>query len=384
MTENDLQSVLGQVDVITSAKELITKPGCRSVVIEGPSGSGKTWIADEVAKSIPDTTPLFAVGDPIRHAEDFAAFEGLTRKRTGLEKMAVDGARVAAGAGSFLTGFGTLGAKVFDWALSASSAIKSANAPELTEDEWKWLGKLRRMSNGKPVVLVADNIHWWDLASFRLLEKLSENRDWKDHPFISDFKIIVVRTVDPSQIDHLARPFMQWLDRVRPPSVTTERCSEEQFRAAIQFFGASIRISPKTLSELYSISGGNLKLAKLIAAALSDGFSADDMATEAASMGLLRTLLAERFKSRDQKIESVLATLKSAALIGIYFYRSEATCLASKEIDQADVKGKPRRCRPLSNCCHTKPRWIDGKKWHGIGSIYSMIFRGYPFEKKAC
>ncbi len=337
-TKNELESVLGQDVVIANAKTLLQDPVCRAIVIEGPAGSGKTWIADEVAKSIPDTTPLFAAGDAVRRAEDFAPFEGLTRKLTGLEKMAVDGARVAVGAGSFLTGFGTLGSKVFDWAISASSALKSANAAEFSEEEWRWLGKLRRMSSGRPVVLVADNIHWWDLASFRFLEKLSESRDWKDHPFISDLKMIVVRTVDPSQTDHLNKPFKQWFERVRPPYVAVEKCSKKQFAEAIKSFGTDAKIAPRTLSELFSISAGNLKLAKLISAALSDGSSADDIATEAASVGLLRTLLAERFKSRDQKFESVLATLKSAALIGIYFYKSEATCLTSKDRDDDDVK----------------------------------------------
>lgn len=340
VTESDLKTILKHDVLAKEAVQALKDPKCRAIVLEGPSGSGKTWIADEIANSLPNVTPLFAVGDSVRRAENFAPFEGLTRKRSGLEKMAVDGVRVAAGAGSFFSGFGTLGATVFDWAVSASKSLKSSALAHFSEEEWKWLGKLRRMSKGNPVVLIVDNVHWWDEASFGLVRKLTEALDWSEDTFLESLKIIVVRTVDPSQTDYLAKQFRQWVEFAGTKCFTLEKCSEDQFAAAITIFGAHQKIAQTTLSELYSISAGNLKLAKLISASLIEGSDAEEIATDAASMGLLRALLSERFKSRDKHVEDVLATLKSAALIGVYFYRAEASCLTSKDEDQSDVKGR--------------------------------------------
>ena len=340
VTKSDLKKVLGHDILVTKAIRRLEEPNCRTVVLEGPSGSGKTWVASEIVDVIPGVTPLFAVGDSVRRAEKYAPFEGLTRKRTGLEKIAVDGARVAAGAGSFVSGFGTLGATVFDWVVSASSSFRSSSLVNFNEEEWKWLGKLRRMSRGNPVILIADNVHWWDKESFELLSKLSETRDWSEDSFLASLKTIAVRTIDPSQTDYLAKPFRRWIDLAKPERIIFERCTKDQFGAAIAFFGADQNVAEKTLSELYCISAGNLKLAKLIAASLMRGSKAERIATNAASVGLLRTILSERFRTRDKHVEEVMATLKSAALIGVFFYRAEARCLASKDEERDEIKGR--------------------------------------------
>lgn len=357
VTESDLKSVLGHDLIISQAVQNLEEASCRTVVLEGPSGSGKSWVAAEIASALPEVTPLFAVGDAIRRSEKYAPFESLTRKRSGLEKIAVDGARVAAGAGSFISGFGTLGATVFDWVVSASSSFRSSGFADFTEEEWKWLGKIRRMSRGNPVALVADNLHWWDAASFEFLKKLSESREWGVDPFLENLKIIAVRTVDPSQTDYLGKTFGQWVALAKPKRISFDKCAKDQFAIAVGFFGAKQEIAEETLSELYSISGGNLKLAKLIAASLMSGSNAAQIASDAASVGLLRTVLSERFRTRDQHVEDVLATLKSAALIGVFFYRAEASCLASKEDDQDDIKVR------LESAQATGLIEIDGDKY---------------------
>ncbi len=182
--KGDLETVLGHDALRRVAGANLNDLKTRCIVLDGPSGAGKTWLATKIGGDLTNMTSLFAVGDMVRRSEEFAPFESLTRNRSGLEKVVVQGGRVAAGAGSFLSGFGTLGATVFDWAVSASKALIPSSFADFSEDEWKWLGTLRRMSRGKPVVLIADNIHWWDQASFGLLQKLSEARDWQEDPFL--------------------------------------------------------------------------------------------------------------------------------------------------------------------------------------------------------
>lgn len=353
----DLEQVLGHDTPRREAIEYLRDPNTRSIVIDGPSGTGKTWLAAEIASDLTEKTSLFAVGDAVRRAEEFAPFESLTRNRSGLEKVVVQGGRVVAGAGSFLSGFGTLGATVFDWAVSASKALIPSSFADFSEEEWKWLGKLRRMSRGRPVVLIADNIHWWDKASFGLLQKLSETRDWEEDPFLAGLKLIVVRTMDPSQTDYLGKNFDRWFERVRPARIELEKCDLDQFAKAISLFGVNYQIDEGTLNDLYALSAGNLKLAKLVSQSLIDGSSAQKIAEDAVSLGLLRTLLSERFKARDGRVEEVLSTLKSAALIGVYFYRAEASCLASKNEDQDDIRAR------LENAQATGLIDIDGDRY---------------------
>lgn len=336
----DLEIVLGHDALRQEGVSSLEEPNTRCIVLDGPSGCGKTWLATEIGSDLAEMTSLFAVGDAVRRSEDFAPFESLTRNRSGLEKIAVQGGRVVAGAGSFLSGFGTLGATVFDWAVSASKATVPSSFADFSEEEWKWLGKLRRMSRGKPTVLIADNIHWWDESSFRLLKKLSEARDWREDAFLDGLKLIVVRTTDPSQTDYLGKDFDRWLERIQPVHLQLAKCDLNQFEEALLAFGVQPEIDSQTLKDLYDLSAGNLKLAKLVSQSLLDGSNAQQLAEDAASVGLLRTLLSERFKSRDGKVEEVLSTLKSAALIGVYFYRAEASCLASKNEDQSDVRAR--------------------------------------------
>ena len=354
---DDLERVLGHDRLRRDGEAYLAEQKRRCLVLDGPSGSGKTWLASQIGASLSDATSLFAVGDALRRSEDFAPFECLTRNRSGLEQVVVQGGRVVAGAGSFLSGFGALGATVFDWAVNASKALIPSSFEDFTEDEWKWLGKLRRMSRGKPVVLIADNIHWWDEASFTLLKKLSEVRDWQEEAFLASLKLIVVRTTDPGQTDYLGKDFDRWSERVDPARIELKKCTLDQFAEAISCFGARTEFDQSILKDLYDLSAGNLKLAKLLAQSLLDGSNAQQLAEDAASVGLLRTLLSERFKTRDGKVEEVLSTLKSAALIGVYFYRAEATCLASKNEDDSDVRAR------LEHAQATGLIEIDGDKY---------------------
>lgn len=341
----NLESILGHDKLRREGVSYLAKSKTRCLVLDGPSGSGKTWLASDIASDVVAATPLFAVGDAVRRSEDFAPFESLTRNRSGLEKVVVQGGRVVAGAGSFLSGFGTLGATVFDWAVNASKALTPSNSADFSEEEWKWLGKIRRMSRGRTVVLVADNIHWWDDASFALLKKLSEARDWEEDAFLAKLKMIVVKTTDPAQMDYLGKDFERWVERVRPERIELDKCNEGRFEESLRCFGVEARIDAPILKDLYDLSAGNLKLAKLVSQTLLDGSNAQQLAEDAATMGLLKTLLTERFKSREGKVEEVLSTLKSAALIGVYFYRAEANCLASKNEDQADIRARLEQAR---------------------------------------
>ena len=195
---------------------------------------------------------------------------------------------------SFLSGFGTLGATVFDWAVNASKALTPSNSADFSEEEWKWLGRIRRMSRGRTVVLVADNIHWWDDASFALLKKLGEARDWEEDAFLAKLKMIVVKTTDPTQMDYLGKDFDRWVERVRPERIELEKCNEGKFEEALRCFGVEARIDAPILKVLYDLSAGNLKLAKLVSQSLLDGSNAQQLAEDAASMGLLKTLLTVR------------------------------------------------------------------------------------------
>ena len=353
----DLERVLGHDTFRHQGVAHLTDRKNRCLVLDGPSGCGKTWLASGIGGDLQDAISLFAIGDGVRRSEDFAPFESLTRNRAGLEKVVVQGGRVVAGAGSFLSGFGTLGATIFDWAVNASKALIPSSFADFSEEEWKWLGKLRRMSRGNPVVLIADNIHWWDEASFSLLQKLSESRDWKEDAFLASLKLIIVRTTDPSQTDYLGKDFDRWFKRVRPARVQLQKCNLEQFKEAISCFGVKSQIDQTTLKDIHDLSAGNLKLAKLVSQSLLDGSNAQQLSEDAASMGLLRTLLSERFKARDGKVEEVLSTLKNAALIGIYFYRAEISCLVSKNKGQADIRAR------LENAHATGLIDIDGDKY---------------------
>ncbi|MBB1485788.1 hypothetical protein [Oceanospirillum sediminis] len=155
--------------------------------------------------------------------------------------------------------------------------------------------------------------------------------------FPSNIKFIIIRTIDPAQSDKTSKAFTQWVISKKPDIIETYKCSKEQFSTALKSFGVNSYIPPCILQDLYSISSGNLKLAKLIAGAISDGADAEFFSKEIVRLGLLRTLLTERFKHRDENIEIVLATLKSAALIGMCFDKSEAACLISKKNDNSNI-----------------------------------------------
>ena len=340
-----LENILGQDTFILEVLSSLGKEAIGTVLIQGPSGSGKTWMASQIAAQMPEHFALVASGDLVRISEPFGPFDRLTESRGRLESMAVDGVRVAAGVGSTLAGFGGLGSKVFDWMVSASSTLKNSQGENLNEIERKWLNKVRRLSKGRPVVLIADNIHWWDEASLLLLEKLSDKRAWPEDSFVSQLKLIVVRTIDPSQKDHSATHVTRWTERLAIPIFDWVKCTPEQFGAALREFGDDTVISETLVQKLFLISSGNLKLAQLIAGAIADGIKADELLEEANSLGLLRSLLAERFKDRDETIEQIFSTLKSAALIGMFFYRAEAACLSSKKSDEVEVNGNLNRAR---------------------------------------
>jgi AAA ATPase domain len=335
----NLWQVLGYDEVVAKIAATLHKgPGL--CVLEGPPGVGKSWLANDIGTLWEGDKgkTVLAEGDRLnsdRFLYPFnAAMGGLPREWRAIRPAVASAVRTAE---TLLVGTGGL----FTTTVEAAAAVQKSRRGRrakyvLEENEQAALARMERLARKRPLLFIADNLHWWDAKSLNFLARLNDPKMWDGFPFLRELRILAVQTPEPYQsvLNRDARDVLLAAS-VAPPFLL-EHIQRQNFENVLMALAEIPRPADKVTDDIYKLSGGNLVFAKRCADRLVDG---DTELISAASdaEAFLRKLLVDRIQSLGDLGKQAVSLLQVAAVLGLRFRRDEASCASGVE-DGEDLR----------------------------------------------
>lgn len=335
--------VLGHDQIAASIARTVHE-GNEISVIQGPPGVGKSWLANGVGALWEEGggSTIVAQGDQLQSDTSYYALNlalaALGRRWTSvgrdLAQVTGAGERAAGTAGVITATVQTLS--------RLRPSRQRARKLYLDEPEQGILFELERLARKRPLLVLADNLHWWDARSLEFLGRLREPRMSQAFPFLSDMRVVAAQTVEPYQrtAHPLARDAL--LSRGATRVHHLSRVSRATFPAVLEALGAPPDTAQATANLVYDFTGGHLALAARCAQRLREDEGADLLSASSGDEFVER-LLTDRISSLGAVGTNALAILQIAAVLGLRFRRTEVVCAFGGE--PAEAGRLLRTCR---------------------------------------
>lgn len=336
------------------------------VLVQGPPGTGKSWLAAAIGAAWEDeggSTVVahgdFAYADASLWPFGFAmAGLGAGWRKT-LPKL-----KGVTRAGEMLLGTGGLVTASVEALAKARKTRKRGRKIPLDDGEQDVLHDLERLSRTGSLLLIADNLHWWDARSLDLLGRLRDPRMWDAFPFLSEMRVIAVQTPEPYQTVMHPASHARLLDPVATSAVELERVPRDAFAEVLEALGAGASPPADVVDAIYAFSGGHLALASRCAERVARGEGAALVAA-ADSDEFLRRILVERISALGSRGQQALAMLQIAATLGLTFRIDELTCATGAD--------EPHTARLLRECRSEAVLVVED----GVGRFVHDLYRQY-------
>ena len=193
-----LPSVLGHDEIAASIARTINE-GADITVIQGPPGVGKSWLASGIGALWEEGggRTIVAQGDQLQSdAAYYALSLALAALGRGWSGVGKDLAQ-ATKAGERMVGT----AGVITGTAQALSRLRPARQRArklyLSEVEQGILFELDRLAHKRPLLVIADNLHWWDTKSLEFLGRLREPGMSEAFPFLTNLRVLAAQTIEP-------------------------------------------------------------------------------------------------------------------------------------------------------------------------------------------
>jgi hypothetical protein len=193
---------------------------------------------------------------------------------------------------------------------------------------------LRRLARSSEVLIVADNAHWWDADSLRLVQDVLSEPLREVIPQLASIVVLLIDTAEeqptvaPSAFGSLTA---MCLDRIH----RTVRCSRERFPEILAAFGLGDALPHDVVNALFSATDGHLKLAEQVAA-YAEHKGVGTLVTSTGD-GYVSALVAARFATLGSFSPKVTDLLVRAAVLGLSCTEYDLACLADAR--RSDLRG---------------------------------------------
>lgn len=312
-------------------------------LIQGPPGVGKSWLAKGVGAMWESAGGGVVVveGDSSRSDVSLHPFEIAMGALGESSKALLSAAAALTKAAEVLIGTGGLLTTSIETMARLQGKLRGERAILLDRDEQAILAKLAKLGRKRPLLLIADNLHWWDPRSLALLDRLRDERIGRVHPFLAQMRVLAVETLDRYQA--VAHPEAR--KALLKPGITHSfrlgSVPRKGFEDLLVALGSPHRPSKKTADLIHGFSGGHLVLVNRCVQKLQED-DADDFLSAMDSDDFLQKLLSERLRSLGPSGEEAMGLLQVAAASGLRFRRDELSCATQR--DEAETLRLLRYC----------------------------------------
>lgn len=364
----DLWPTLGY-DKVTAGIADELRGSADLVVVEGPPGVGKTYLAKGIGGLWEDAggSSVVAEGDVLSSDVAFFPFKlamvGLPR---GWRSVGGALAGVARAGEAAIGTFGVITSTVEGLAKLRRERARG-RAVFLGDADQDILYDLGRLADDKPILLIADNVHWWDAKSLVLLGRLRDPRMWNAFPFLAEMRVLAVQTPKPYQSVVSEQAHEALLAGGATRRVRLKRIPREGFEDVLVALGAGCSPAKEVADVVHALSGGHLALARKCATRIAEG-ETEDVLAAADSQQFVRALLTDRIHALGGLGKQAVSVLQIAAVLGLSFRRDEVTCAAG--MDESETARVLRYCRDEELV----------QLLNGVGSFVHDLYRQHFLE----
>jgi hypothetical protein len=314
------------------------------ILLTGAPGIGKSWLASGVGVMWEEAggSTVVAQGDRLSAGVSYYAFGFAMSGLSNRWRVLFKGLGGVARAGEALLGTGGLITSSIEALAHARQARGRGTGVVLSETEQDILHRLERLAKHGPLLLIADNLHWWDAQSIEFLGRLRTSRMTNAYRFLENLRILAVSTPEPYQSVVAPDIYEQFTSPTRTTRVRLPRISREQFGPVLQALGAPAELNAGEVDAIYALSGGHLALASRCADQLARR-DFPSLAGAADREEFLRRILLERMESLGERGRNAIELLHVAAVLGLTFRRDELTCASGG--DESSTSQILRDCR---------------------------------------
>ncbi len=159
----------------------------RVAVVDGPPGAGKSTFALGVGAAWRDGGGRVAIleGDDLNERRDLYPFQrGISVLDPGWSAVR-SAAEFVPKLIDFVAGTGGGVTLAVEGATRLREGARGRKAIFITPEERKIISDLEQAAGHKPMLLIADNIHWWDVASLSLLQQILSPEAIEAYPFLA-------------------------------------------------------------------------------------------------------------------------------------------------------------------------------------------------------
>jgi hypothetical protein len=338
----DLWKVLGFEEIATRVSVNLGASADLEV-LEGPPGCGKSWLAKGVGHlwELGGGRAIVVEGDPRRG--DVALYPLTSAMRRLPEKFPLwEFVGKLAQASEALIGTGGALTEAIELLVKSRDRQRRSSMVLLDDAEQDILVKLEALSDDRPLLIIADNLHWWDSRSLDLLGSLRDVRMHEAFDFLSDVRLLAVQTTEPHQSaanpearDALLTPLETNREELQRPPI-------EEFDQVLASLGAGAPPSTAVTEAVYKLSGGHLALASKCADRIAAGEGSMFLAIEDEGQ-FVRSLLSERIRTLGSTGRRAVELLEVAAVLGLTFNRHEMLC--ASQVSDSETARLLRFCR---------------------------------------
>lgn len=336
-------AVLGH-DVLAASIAQTLREGNDLTVVQGPPGVGKSWLANGIGALWDDGggQTIVAQGDQLQSEAAYYALNLALAPLGG--RWSSVGSQLSHVAASGEQLVGTAG--IITATVQALAALRPkrqrARKLFLGDPEQGILFELDRLGRRRPLLIIADNLHWWDSKSLEFLGRLRDPAMSQAFPFLANLRVIATQTIEPYQrpAHPVARAAL--LARGSTRFVDLARASPVEFPAVLQALGAPTELPAATARAIYDFTGGHLALTARCASRLQDDGGAEILSAKGTDEFVER-LLRDRITSLGTVGSDAIAILQIAATLGLRFRRTEVIC--AFDGDAAEAARLLRTCR---------------------------------------
>jgi hypothetical protein len=248
-----------------------------------------------------------------------------------LKRAATESGKLVPSAGSLLT-------FLLDILLHSKESRQRTQTLHLTEQEHEILFRLQHLAGRKHLLLMADDVQYWDQDSLRLLLMLLGPRLSAVYPFLKQMHVIAAVTRD-WKLEH-EDVWQQVLLSLRKNEWHLESVQKDGLPALLAAFGLKVDPGEDQLALLYGVSGGHLEVLRQLA----EYYACDpnkhwNLLTGAGTPALdlyevLQRYVKERLENLGVEGTKTLNVLGAASIIGRAFTSPELRCILGQDARQ--------------------------------------------------